>query len=153
MFYFTRLQRERLAGQEVGNAAEESYRINRQLLEKSRDDAVIMHPLPRTNELAYEVDRDKRAAYFRQAGYGVPVRMALIALLLGKVEPQLEQPVKRDVPKMAKGADHIKCTNQRCVTNVEKYTAPKFCRISGVADFLRCYYCDWLARIGQVGDE
>ncbi|MFA4837421.1 MAG: aspartate carbamoyltransferase [Dehalococcoidia bacterium] len=143
VFYFTRLQRERLSSDDSNNASEESYRINRQLLEKSREDAIIMHPLPRTNELAYEVDKDKRAAYFRQAGYGVPVRMALIALLLGAVEPKLEPNPKKDAVKLAKDVSDARCSNDRCVTNAERYAVRKFYRVPGKAQLLRCYYCDW----------
>ncbi|MDY6912798.1 MAG: aspartate carbamoyltransferase, partial [Chloroflexota bacterium] len=144
VLYFTRLQRERFAAQEGSVASEESYRINKQLLAKSRDDAVIMHPLPRVNELAYEVDRDKRAAYFRQAGYGVPVRMALIALLLGAVEPAIALSPGKDASKPAKEMPEIKCLNERCVTNKEKHITPKFYWGSGKRDLLKCYYCDWM---------
>jgi aspartate carbamoyltransferase catalytic subunit len=147
VLYFTRLQRERLASGEIGDIAEESYRINRQLLEKSRDDVLIMHPLPRTNELAYEVDQDQRAAYFRQAGYGVPVRMALIALLLGAVEPKVSEGRKKKIVKLAKEISGVRCLNRRCVTNSERYAVPKFCQVPGKSQLLRCYYCDWLVPV------
>lgn len=147
VLYFTRLQRERLPTGEIGDAAEESYRINRQLLEKSRDDALIMHPMPRTGELAYEVDQDKRAAYFRQAGYGVPVRMALIALLLGAVETGVSEGPKRKTPKLAEDVGGIRCLNGRCVTNAECYATAKFCQVPGRPQLLRCYYCDWLVQV------
>ncbi|PIU55601.1 MAG: aspartate carbamoyltransferase [Chloroflexi bacterium CG07_land_8_20_14_0_80_51_10] len=148
VLYFTRLQRERLATREIGGVAEESYRINKQLLERSRDDALIMHPLPRTNELAYEVDQDKRAAYFRQAGYGVPVRMALIALLLGVVESKLRRSPKKDTAKLANDVFGVRCPNQRCVTNVESYATPRFYKVPANPKLLRCYYCDWLVQMG-----
>jgi aspartate carbamoyltransferase catalytic subunit len=146
VLYFTRLQRERLAAGEAA-AAEESYRINRQLLEKSRDDALIMHPLPRTNELAYEVDQDKRAAYFRQAGYGVPVRMALLALLLGAVESKMSEGPKKKIAKPAKEISGVRCLNRRCVTNAESYAIARFGQVPGKPQFLRCYYCDWLVQV------
>ncbi|MCL0103693.1 aspartate carbamoyltransferase [Dehalococcoidia bacterium] len=145
VLYFTRLQRERLSAGEIGDAAEESYRINRQLLEKSRDDALIMHPMPRTGELAYEVDQDKRAAYFRQAGYGVPVRMALIALLLGAVETGVSEGPKRKTPKLAEDVGGVRCLNGRCVTNAERYATAKFCQVN--PQLLRCYYCDWMVQV------
>jgi aspartate carbamoyltransferase catalytic subunit len=148
VLYFTRLQRERLASGEIGNAAAESYRINRQLLKKSRDDALIMHPLPRTGELAYEVDQDKRAAYFRQAGYGVPVRMALIALVLGAVDPGISEGTKKKIAKPAKEVCSVRCVNRCCVTNTEHYAIAKFCQVHGKPKLLRCYYCDWLVQVG-----
>ncbi len=148
VLYFTRLQRERLRSQEKPYPVEESYKINKKLLEKSRDDALIMHPLPRTNELAYEVDQDKRAAYFRQAGYGVPVRMALIALLLGVVESKSgRHETAKTEPKLVKNVPHLKCPNERCVTNHEKYATPKFYRVPGHPHLLGCYYCDYLVEV------
>lgn len=148
VLYFTRLQRERFAVRDATNIDQESYRINKQLLAKSRSDAVIMHPLPRINELAYEVDQDKRAAYFRQAGYGVPVRMALIALLLGTVEPKIEEQAKRPTVRIIEGPSGIACPNERCVTNKEKYVSSKFCKVSGNPKVLKCYYCDWMVKTG-----
>ena len=53
------------------------------MLHQARPDALVMHPLPRVDELHYDIDADPRAAYFRQAAYGVPVRMALVAAMLG----------------------------------------------------------------------
>jgi len=146
VMYFTRLQRERFSTPESGVAGEESYQINKRLLAESRDDAVIMHPLPRINELAYEVDKDKRAAYFRQAGYGVPVRMALIALLLGVSEPVITQQARGESIKLAKTAPDVKCLNEHCITNHEKYADSKFYRGTGKAKRLKCYYCDWLVQ-------
>lgn len=145
VFYFTRLQRERLGGQDAGNVADESYRINKQLLAQSSPDAIIMHPLPRVNELAYEVDKDKRAAYFRQAGYGVPVRMALIALLLGAVEAPGDPVPPKDSLKLAKNIPAgVRCSNSRCVTHAESYAEIKAYRVPGTPQMLRCYYCDAL---------
>lgn len=149
VLYFTRLQRERFAVREgITEADEQSYRINKFLLAESRSDAVIMHPLPRVNELSYEVDQDKRAAYFRQAGYGVPVRMALIALLLGAVEPRIGESVRTPAPRLARNIAGLTCPNDRCVTNREKHVNPKFHRVSGAPKVLRCHYCDWLVKTG-----
>ncbi|MFO8100644.1 MAG: aspartate carbamoyltransferase [Dehalococcoidia bacterium] len=146
VLYFTRLQRERFATPESSVAGEESYRINKQLLEKSRDDAVIMHPLPRVNELAYEVDQDKRAAYFRQAGYGVPVRMALIALLLGVKKPRIAQGAEPAPVKLAKASPDMRCLNEKCITNNEKYAHPKFYKSGSRKKLMKCYYCDWMVQ-------
>ena len=65
------------------SACASSYQVSRQTLTRTREDAIVLHPLPRVDELDYALDGDPRAAYFRQAAYGVPVRMALIAALLG----------------------------------------------------------------------
>ena len=141
VLYFTRLQRERLADEESGKA-DESYFINKQLLERSREDALIMHPLPRTNELDYEVDQDKRAVYFRQAGYGVPVRMALIALLLDSVKSKAGESVFKGARRTDVSYAGAKCVNARCVTNSEEYVVPKCKNYGGHAKILSCYYCE-----------
>ena len=80
-FYVTRLQRERFTG---GEQAQPGYgHFDARALRTTRtQEAVVMHPLPRTDELAYELDSDPRAVYFEQAAAGVPVRMALIAWML-----------------------------------------------------------------------
>ncbi len=150
VLYFTRLQRERFAVREGATEADEkSYQINRFLLAGSRSDAVIMHPLPRVNELSYEVDQDKRAAYFRQAGYGVPVRMALIALVLGVVEPKIGESLRTPTPRPARNIpEHASCPNERCVTNREKHVTPKLYRVPGIPKAFRCHYCDWIVKTG-----
>lgn len=83
--YVTRLQQERLSSTAEGEGLKESYPVvNKKLLkEKEFKKTLVMHPLPRVDELAYELDADPRSMYFKQAARGVPIRMALIALLLG----------------------------------------------------------------------
>jgi len=84
VIYQTRIQRERF-GDRVGDyeKARGRYVIDRSILERMRDDAVVMHPLPRVDEIvADEVDDDPRAAYFRQAHNGLYVRMALLRMIL-----------------------------------------------------------------------
>ncbi len=80
--YQTRIQRERFATPQEYAASRGVYVIDRAALGRMRPDAVVMHPLPRVDEIAAEVDADPRAAYFRQAQNGVFVRMALLELLL-----------------------------------------------------------------------
>ena len=58
--------------------------ITPETLTRAKKDMIVMHPLPRVNEISVEVDDDPRAAYFRQMEYGMYVRMALLALVLGK---------------------------------------------------------------------
>jgi aspartate carbamoyltransferase catalytic subunit len=80
--YQTRIQRERFQTQEAYQAAKGVYVIDRQAMELLGPRAIVMHPLPRVDEIAPEVDEDPRAAYFRQARNGVFIRMALLHLLL-----------------------------------------------------------------------
>ncbi len=80
--YQTRIQRERFARLDDYQAVRGIYVIDERSLSSLRSDAVILHPLPRVNEIASEVDRDPRAAYFRQAHNGVYLRMALLRAML-----------------------------------------------------------------------
>jgi aspartate carbamoyltransferase catalytic subunit len=81
--YMTRIQKERFADPDAYNAVKGIYRIDARSLALMRKYAIVMHPLPRIDEIAPEVDEDPRAAYFRQARNGFPVRMALLDRLLG----------------------------------------------------------------------
>ena len=80
--YITRIQSERFADREEYERLKDAYNINRAFLTASRRDTLIMHPLPRVNELSTDVDEMPNAAYFRMARYGVYVRMALLLLCL-----------------------------------------------------------------------
>lgn len=80
--YATRIQKERFA--DPAEYLKYSYEINSESLKEMKDDALLMHPLPRVGEIHPEVDKDPRAAYFRQEANGVPVRMALLKKILGE---------------------------------------------------------------------
>ena len=82
--YQTRVQKERFASEAVYVAAKGSYILNRTAYDLLKPDAVVMHPLPRVDEIGTDVDDDPRSAYFRQAHNGVYVRMALLDMLLGE---------------------------------------------------------------------
>lgn len=80
--YQTRIQKERFPTTEEFDAAKGVYVIDRQAMQHMKSDAILLHPLPRVDEISTEVDDDPRAAYFRQARNGVYVRMALLHQLL-----------------------------------------------------------------------
>ena len=84
VLYVTRIQKERFADQAEYESVKNSYMITSDTLKKVKDRMIIMHPLPRVGEISMDVDDDPRAAYFRQMEYGLYVRMALLALVLGK---------------------------------------------------------------------
>lgn len=84
VLYVTRVQRERFENLEEYEKVKDAYVISAKTMERAREKMIVMHPLPRVNEIAMEVDRDPRAAYFRQMEYGLYVRMALLAMVLGK---------------------------------------------------------------------
>jgi aspartate carbamoyltransferase catalytic subunit len=79
----TRVQRERFFNEEDYIRLKDSYILTREKMEPARPDMIVLHPLPRVNEIAVEVDTDPRASYFKQAKYGMYVRMALLSSLLG----------------------------------------------------------------------
>lgn len=82
LLYMTRVQKERFFNEEDYVRLKDFYILNKAKLEAAKDDMLILHPLPRVNEISVEVDDDPRAVYFKQAQYGVYVRMALILTLL-----------------------------------------------------------------------
>jgi len=91
----------------------------------------VMHPLPRVDELAYDMDADPRSMYFKQAARGVPVRMALIALTLGVKKSSAINEVPPPVVEypLYRREYGVKCSNPRCVTwqETEKnYLRPEF---------------------------
>jgi len=86
MLYMTRIQQERFAEPAEYEKYQGVYVLDEKLMKKAPEDMLVLHPLPRVDEIAPEIDDDPRACYFDQARGGVPVRMALIALLLGIVE-------------------------------------------------------------------
>lgn len=83
ILYMTRVQKERFFNEEDYIRLKDSYILDKDKMKKARKDMIVLHPLPRVNEIAVEIDTDPRACYFRQAKYGMYVRMALIAKLLG----------------------------------------------------------------------
>src|SRR5262249_10838327 len=141
--YSTRLQLERLASKYPG----EYPAVDSEVLKQKRyRDANVMHPLPRADELSYDTDEDQRSLYCKPAGYGVPVRMALLASLL-ELQPALAaQPATRAgrYPVYSR-AGGIECSNERCVSRAaseRRYLTPRFWIVEPTPPTLRCIYCD-----------
>ena len=84
VLYVTRVQKERFEDQAVYESVKSAFVITLETLRQAKDRMIIMHPLPRVGEISMDVDQDPRAAYFRQMEYGLYVRMALLAMVLGK---------------------------------------------------------------------
>ena len=83
ILYMTRVQQERFFNEEDYIRLKDFYILDKKKMALAKEDMLVLHPLPRVNEISVEVDSDPRAAYFRQVQYGVYVRMALILTLLG----------------------------------------------------------------------
>ena len=118
---------------------------------------VVMHPLPRVDELSYEVDEDPRSRYFEQAARGMPVRMALLALLLGAYPEQRTS----DRPPAAGGDEipiyrspaGVRCPNENCVSRREaRYVTPEFRWVEISPPRLQCVFCDRDLRPAYAGN-
>ena len=84
VLYVTRVQKERFTDLAEYDRVKDQYVVDEDLMAKAKEKMIIMHPLPRVNEISYTVDDDPRAAYFRQMRNGMYVRMALLAAVLGR---------------------------------------------------------------------
>ncbi len=148
--YVTRLQKERLEPSSEGLKKEYPVVDKKLFKEKGFKETIVMHPLPRVGELAYEMDADPRSMYFKQAARGVPIRMALLSLLLGcktvdipeKKVPSFAQ--KREYP-VYKRETGVRCQNEKCVSVQEterEYMKHEFQIVSNEPLTLRCVYCE-----------
>ncbi len=133
VLYMTRIQQERFASREEYLAQKNTYVLDRQKMLIAKKDMIVLHPLPRVDEITVEVDEDSRAMYFTQAKYGVYARMALILTILS--EEKGSETLKGKV------YSGVKCDNPKCITNHEEYL-PKSFRFSGDETLLECEYCD-----------
>ena len=86
LLYMTRVQKERFFNEEDYVRMKDFYILDKAKMDLAGPDMLVLHPLPRVNEISTEVDSDPRAAYFKQAQYGVYVRMALILTLFEEVD-------------------------------------------------------------------
>ncbi|OGO37750.1 MAG: aspartate carbamoyltransferase [Chloroflexi bacterium RBG_16_56_8] len=148
--YVTRPQKERFTTAEGQQEQKGTYVVDKKLLKgKAFQKTLVMHPLPRVDELAYEMDADPRSMYFAQAARGVPVRMALLAYLLGKKEIRVASEADATLPKVDypvyRHESGIRCPNPRCVSVHEseaKYIKHEFKIVKHEPLTLRCVYCE-----------
>jgi carbamoyl-phosphate synthase/aspartate carbamoyltransferase/dihydroorotase len=84
VLYVTRVQRERFEDAAVYEKVKNAFIITPDVMKAAKKEMIVMHPLPRITEISMDFDDDPRAAYFRQMEYGLYVRMALLAMVLGK---------------------------------------------------------------------
>lgn len=131
VLYMTRIQRERFVDPLEYERNKGIYVLTRRKLERAKPDMLVMHPLPRVDEITVDVDDDPRAAYFQQARYGMFARMALLADLAN--QPRLEQTDAVEI-----GTKPV-CTNPRCITQTEHYLPP-LVKKNGGKDC--CAFCD-----------
>ncbi|HCJ40146.1 aspartate carbamoyltransferase [uncultured Ruminococcus sp.] len=132
VLYMTRIQRERFSSPEEYEKQKGCYILDNKKMSKAKDSMIVLHPLPRVDEIAIEVDDDPRAMYFKQAKYGMFVRMALILTMLENSTMKVPLITGR-VHK------HQTCSNPLCITHKETYL-PHYFR--GDSTMLECEYCD-----------
>ena len=144
--YASRTQKERQVDAQ-DPSPDDALRVDREFMRRpSFRDALIMHPLPRVDEIDYALDKDERSIYFKQAAYGVPVRMALLASFLGVSSPEASThpgsfAYSLDYPPY-KSEEGIRCPNPTCVSNKEStYITPEFALVDERPAVLRCRYC------------
>ena len=137
ILYMTRIQRERFSDLNVYERLKDVYILDNAKLKNAKSDLSILHPLPRVNEIAVEVDEDeKRAAYFRQAENGRYMRMAIILKLLKEKSLNEEVQEKCEIVQ----DETLKCCNEKCITSVER--GIKQIVTKCVDGKLRCKYCE-----------
>lgn len=133
VLYMTRIQRERFYNPQDYFRLKDSYILDNEKLVNAKKELKILHPLPRVNEIAVEVDSDPRACYFKQALYGKYIRMALILKLL-------ELNDKKGYVIPYKTIDNLECKNPRCITSIE--TELKHLFKQSKEGVCRCIYCE-----------
>lgn len=133
VLYMTRVQRERFESNDEYERQVGVFVLNSEKLKLAKPDLRILHPLPRVDEISYEVDDDERAKYFAQTVYGMYARMALFMTML-KGDNSVVTTNKNDVL-----LENISCTNEHCITRHETYL-PK--RYKKYGDTLVCEYCE-----------
>ena len=133
VLYMTRVQQERFADRDEYERLKDSFILDERLMALGKPSMIVLHPLPRVNEITVGVDKDPRAAYFRQVENGKYVRKAIIYTLLSE-----------DYLKAAPTGHHsepgtVACHNDRCIATTEPVEQKEYVDAAGVR---RCFYCD-----------
>jgi len=139
VLYMTRIQKERFPSEEAYRKEAGVYILDEAKMKKARADLLVMHPLPKVDEITDAVDADPRCVYFQQAEYGMYIRMALL-------NRQLTLP-SQVPPVYSSNVEEISCKNPRCICNHERYLPPRFFRPENDPASLVCEYCDTPARL------
>ena len=138
VLYMTRVQQERFADREEYLRLKDSYILTPDKLKNAKKDMIILHPLPRVNEISVKIDDDPRACYFKQVANGKYMRMALIIKLLAEAE-------KGDLPKPSYDGllvNTVRCSNPVCITKTEQELDQVFRLANPEMGICRCVYCE-----------
>ena len=132
VLYMTRIQQERFASREEYLAQKDTYILTTKKMQAAKKDLIVLHPLPRVDEIEVALDEDPRAMYFKQAKYGMYVRMALIITMLN-----LDTHTTLLRGKTFPGAV---CKNPNCITHTETYLPKSFISLGN--SLLECEFCN-----------
>jgi aspartate carbamoyltransferase catalytic subunit len=141
VLYMTRVQKERFSYVEDYERLKDSYILTADKLDAAKKDLIVMHPLPRVNEISVAVDKDPRAKYFLQTLYGKYMRMALILFLLD--EKQKNSDMKESSYRIV--YDKV-CTNPACICSTEQELPQTFKCVNEEEQIYRCIWCDSRAK-------
>jgi aspartate carbamoyltransferase catalytic subunit len=148
--YMTRPQTERYAEGELAGAPFQQLDKRRMAAESLRH-AVVMHPLPRRDEISADIDEDPRSIYFKQAARGVPIRMAILGFLLGRVE-LAAPPLELDLRLYPVPVGENPCTNSTCISRTEsRHVKPMHRLASRFPVRAHCGYCSQELAAALVG--
>ena len=140
VLYMTRIQQERFVDIDEYNRLKDSYILTLDKLANAKSSLVIMHPLPRVNEISVKVDDDPRACYFKQALYGKYMRMSLILKLLKEAQENKEKEERYNLDDVV--VNKFICTNPRCITSTEQELDHIFRCVDKEQGIFRCIYCE-----------
>lgn len=133
VLYMTRVQQERFADRDEYERLKDSFILDERLMALGKPSMIVLHPLPRVNEITVGVDKDPRAAYFRQVENGKYVRKAIIYTLLS------DEYLHSTHTAHQSEASQTPCHNDRCIATTEPIEQRSYIDADGVR---RCYYCD-----------
>lgn len=139
VLYMTRIQQERFSDVDEYNRLKDSYILTLDKLNLAKDDTIVLHPLPRVNEISTLIDSDKRACYFKQVLNGKYMRMALILKLLNVAK---EDKSKFCLNNAKLVYNKYKCINHRCITTIEQELVQISKPSETDSNIMRCVYCD-----------
>ena len=137
VLYMTRIQQERFDNFDEYERLKDSYVLDVDKMKLAKEKMLVLHPLPRVNEISVKVDADPRAGYFRQALNAKYVRMALIMKLLKEAEENRQMPEPVDVI-----FDELHCDNPRCISSTEQEIVHTFKCVNPENGVYRCIYCE-----------
>lgn len=139
VLYMTRVQQERFNDLDEYERLKDSYILNAEKFKKAKQDTIILHPLPRVNEISIDLDNDSRACYFKQVLNAKYMRMALILKLL-EIAKNDNSKCKVDEKKVV--YSKFVCKNPKCITNREQELVQIAIKPQNENEVYRCLYCD-----------